>query len=105
MEQRTKKIVAREWLIFIAILLVGLILTPAIFFHTYTVPMYGTRTNTFDFTGIEMKATRPVGVVEQFADHLFARWYWLQTWATVLCPYVIFLFARSLYWALRAIRY
>ncbi|MBU2586387.1 MAG: hypothetical protein KKH32_13795 [Bacteroidetes bacterium] len=41
----------------------------------------------------------------KFWTHLSSKWYWLQTWASVLIPYLFFQFVRSLIYSIRTLRH
>jgi hypothetical protein len=158
------KILAREWLYFVASLLLGFLLTPIVFFHALNPPdtkvdvpgstLYFSRSisddsvrvavanspymnspksrrviydylsteydpGTFDFYNHKMDTLakrliilnllvprierEPYGFAK-FLDHLTRFPFRLQTWLTILIPYFVVQFLRSIRWALITMR-
>ncbi len=53
---------------------------------------------------VEALSPQPVSILTGFSvffDHLFSAKYWLETWWSLLIPYPVVQFARSIRWALR----
>lgn len=164
----TKKITAREWLYFVSLSLLGIILTVILYFpspkdyvgrrqtlyetltkHYRKVVATKSEKTTYDIFDEISDTTMPLGTFEQFSarlddqnrrkalydsasvqfdlddyqtfegkvmsptmlsgfskfwTHLFSKWYWRQTWAIVLIPYLFFQFVRSLIYSIRTLR-
>lgn len=59
-----------------------------------------------DFHTFEAKIAPPSSFsgISKFLNHLLSRWYWMQTWLTVLLPYALFIFVRSLVWSVKTLK-
>jgi hypothetical protein len=82
MQHTTKRVIAREWLTFLVLLVVGLTIAPLVVITIMTK---------------EVKLTMLAG----FYEGLFAREVWVPFWLIALAPYIIYQLGRSLVWAVK----
>ena len=75
-----KKILAREWIYFLISLLIGLTIIPVLFVYLFA----------------------PNEKILNFYSALFSEVF-LVVWLMALSPYIIFLFIRSILWALKTL--
>jgi len=84
----TKRIIAREWVIFLSSLFIGLVLTMGMFF-------------------LNPKPTAVYWYVPPFQDFLNCltdSYYWFQTWLSVLSVYILVQLVRSVLWSIRMLK-
>ena len=82
MQQTTKRVIAREWLTFVVLLVVGLTIAPLVV-----------------ITIVEKEVE--LAVLVRFYEGLFLRDYWVPEWLIVLAPYIIYQLGRSLVWTVK----
>jgi hypothetical protein len=81
-----KKLLAREWLIFLSLFIIGFFSTPLIYFNGF-------------YYGYHYYSRFYV-----FIAHLHSPYYWLETWLAVLAPYLAVQIVRSVIWSIRSIK-
>ena len=81
---KAKKIIAREWLIFLVAIPIGII---------FSVFMYFTNSQSSFSYGLS-----------RLFDRLFSRWHWFNTLFSILSPYLVFQLFRSIYYSVKRLK-
>ena len=86
------KAIAREWILFLASLIIGFLTTWGLFYNSSHrwVP-YHTPIGRFDDV-LDMAIAAPptnTNDLRSLIEHTTSKWYWMQTWLSILAPYFI----------------
>ncbi len=84
----TKRIIAREWIIFIPSLILGFLIALI----------------TFDALVSKWYQYSPPSALTELLGHLFGRDFDLSAWMFVLAPYLILQIVRSIIWSIKTLK-
>ena len=104
--KNSKRIIAREWIIFLSSLFIGVSLTLAGFYLREPRYSYSNKPSHI-ITNFEIPpppAKIRLNPVDDFFICFFNRNYWLQTWLTVLSVYFVVQLVRSVLWSIKTLK-